>query len=104
MTDKAYTTADLGIFGVHPCFLRFFYDSPTIHNTCITHLYSSMGGERPVRRSSQLADQDTIGSDTADLPVANVWTSSIHLVPASQAVGDWPTFWLNTRERAEVLA
>ncbi|MBP2189903.1 hypothetical protein BJ987_002804 [Nocardia goodfellowii] len=40
MTDKAYTTTDLVIFGVHPCFLRFFYDLPTTHNTCITYIYS----------------------------------------------------------------
>ncbi|MFD4430960.1 hypothetical protein [Nocardia sp. NPDC058497] len=32
MTDKAYITADLGIFGVHPCSLRNFYDLPTILN------------------------------------------------------------------------
>ncbi|MFE6920812.1 hypothetical protein ACFVAV_07170 [Nocardia sp. NPDC057663] len=32
MTDKAYTTADQGIFGVHPCFLGYFYDLPTILN------------------------------------------------------------------------
>ncbi|MFE7720472.1 hypothetical protein ACFU44_15685 [Nocardia rhizosphaerihabitans] len=46
MTDKAYTTADLGIFGVHPCFLRFFYDLPRILNTCITYPYSWIGGEK----------------------------------------------------------
>ncbi|WP_446221398.1 hypothetical protein ACTWPB_15630 [Nocardia sp. IBHARD005] len=46
MTDKAYTTADLVIFGVHPCFLRFFYDLPRISNTCITYLYSRIGGKQ----------------------------------------------------------
>ncbi|MGW6728937.1 hypothetical protein ACWF9G_23805 [Nocardia sp. NPDC055029] len=45
MTNKAYTTADLGIFGVHPCSLRCFYDLPRILNTGITHLYSWTGGE-----------------------------------------------------------
>ncbi|GGN99233.1 hypothetical protein GCM10011610_67000 [Nocardia rhizosphaerihabitans] len=46
MTDKAYTAADLGIFGVHPCSLRFFYDLPKILNTCITYLYSWIGVEK----------------------------------------------------------
>ncbi|GAD81785.1 hypothetical protein NCAST_05_02210 [Nocardia asteroides NBRC 15531] len=46
MTDKAYTTADLGIFGVPPCFLRFFYDLPRILNTCIRYLYSPSGDEK----------------------------------------------------------
>ncbi|MEV0684282.1 hypothetical protein AB0I35_10490 [Nocardia sp. NPDC050378] len=46
MTDKAYTPADLVIFGVHPCFLRFFYDLPTILNTCITLMYSWIDDEK----------------------------------------------------------
>ncbi|MGW5384528.1 hypothetical protein [Nocardia sp. NPDC003963] len=32
MTDKAYTTVDLGIFGVSPLFLQIFYKLHTIHN------------------------------------------------------------------------
>ncbi|WP_097247334.1 hypothetical protein [Nocardia amikacinitolerans] len=44
MTDKAYTTADLGIFRVHPCFLRFFYDLPRILNTYIANRYSRIDG------------------------------------------------------------
>jgi hypothetical protein len=46
MTDKAYTTADLVIFGAHPCFLRFFYDLPRISNTCITYFHSQIVDEQ----------------------------------------------------------
>ncbi|WP_101466306.1 hypothetical protein [Nocardia fluminea] len=57
MTDKAYTTADLVIFGVHPCFLRFFYDLPTIHNTS--------GGEIfPDSDCSAGYDQDRAGMES----------------------------------------
>ncbi|WP_143876213.1 hypothetical protein [Nocardia fluminea] len=43
MTDKAYITVDLVIFGVHPCFLRFFYDLPTIHNTSGGEIFPDSG-------------------------------------------------------------
>lgn len=40
MTDKAYPTVDLRIFGVSPLFLRSFYDLPRILNTSIGSPYS----------------------------------------------------------------
>ncbi|UGT57002.1 hypothetical protein [Nocardia asteroides] len=46
MTDKAYPTADLGIFRVHPCSRRFICDSPTILNTGVTTRYSWIGVEK----------------------------------------------------------
>ncbi|WP_280220094.1 hypothetical protein [Nocardia neocaledoniensis] len=56
MTDKAYPTADLGIFRVHPCSRRFFYDSPRSLNTCTTCLYSRIGAEVAGEASSRWAE------------------------------------------------
>lgn len=57
MTDKAYTTVDLVIFGVHPCFLRFFYDLPTIHNTSAGEIFPD--ADCPV-----VYDQDRAGTES----------------------------------------
>ncbi len=46
MTDKAYTTVDLGIFGGLPLLLRFFYDLHAIHNSAGTT--DIPGSTRPV--------------------------------------------------------
>ncbi|MGW6123078.1 hypothetical protein ACWFRF_28835 [Nocardia sp. NPDC055165] len=63
MTDKAYTTVDLVIFGVHPCFLRFFYDLPRIFNTCITYFHSQIIDEQ-ARETVEPAGSE--GAELAD--------------------------------------
>ncbi|MGS2805738.1 hypothetical protein [Nocardia sp. MW-W600-9] len=66
MTDKAYTTADLVIFGVHPYFLRFFYDLPRNLNTCITYFHSRIVDEQAG------GTVETAGSEVAELATAAV--------------------------------